>query len=529
MNSNKTSSDASGFQPIPSGNPLHLKYVLAIFLLLAVVVTIIFQTIPDPRMESGWCQIVMRNWQSEGFSAMRGQLVANYGGLSPNEEPVVYPGHRPEFLYIPYFLKYSLPFGDARGILYVVFMTSISFWGIARLFAYRPYGITAACLFCVCPGYIANIALIDTISFPGVLGVSTMCLAASFLIGKRQTTAGLVAVGLGMALFMTLNWSTLFSLAILGMFVLASGSRRKSVYLVLISAGLVGIWTLYLAMKSRAAGNGPAELWDTYLFGPLGYDKGGMTWSKAGLRILAVNLVAWLPLVAWFVVGMSLMRPRRHIACLLPLIGSLLVVLSMRNYHAHHPWGAVSFIALGLLMTMALMQPEFGVISRPFRRKSIVVGITAAGILYAFTWVAFDTHNKKEYNNLHDLIFSKTPRNSRIFFVENPWTNNSMIDWNAFSLQFDRKISSKDERLRDPRFTSDSIQPEYFVSTQFPPAGSHLVASQSCKDGAIDAIMESILNFYREKVSKRTTGDRKTYAKTFYLYTEHQEIDPNSQ
>jgi hypothetical protein len=501
--------------------PLQRKSLLTILIILIVVVLGVFQVIPDARKESGWSEIVMRNWQAEGFFEMKGQLVYNYGGLLPNEKITIYPGHRPCLLYIPYFLKYLLPFKGANFGIYVIFMTCLSFWGIAKIFEYRPYGVIAACIFCLCPGYIANITKIDTISFPGILGVPIMCLAGSFLTEKTQRIPRLIAVATGMSLFMALNWSTLFSLSILGIFIVALGIRKQSAYLVLTLVGSVGLWTLFLAMKSRSGLNEQGDLWNHYLFGPAGYDNNGMTWSKAALRIFGVNLMAWMPLFGWLIAGVISIRPHKYVFCLVPLVGSAITVFSMRNYNAHHPWGAVSLVALGVLMTMAIVcrQTALSCVPKLACHRALAFSLSAALLLYTFSWIALDTHNNKEFYNLYNLISSKTERSSRIFFVENPYANVACIDWSALSLEFDRKISSKSVQQLDSKIAPNEQVPEYYISTQSPPANAQIIASQSCEYGKVDIFMENILSFYRENISKRSKGDRKAYVGRFYLFT----------
>lgn len=507
--------------------PLQRKSLLTILVILIVVVLGVFQAIPDARKESGWSEIVMRNWLADGFFELKGQLVYNYGGLLPNEKMTIYPGHRPCLLYIPYFLKYLLPFKSANFGIYVIFMTCLSFWGIARIFEYRPYGVIAACIFCLCPGYIANITKIDTISFPGILGVPIMCLAGSFLTEKTQRIPRLIAVATGMSLFMVLNWSTLFTFSILGIFIVALGIRRQSAYLVLTLVGAVGLWTLYLAMKSRSGLNEQGDLWNHYLFGPAGYDNNGMTWSKAALRIFGVNLMAWMPLFGWLIAGVITIRPHKYVFCLLPLFGSAITVFSMRNYNAHHPWGVVSLVAQGVLMTMAIMcrQTVRSCVLKLASHRGLTFGLSAALLLYTFSWIALDTHNNKEFYNLYNLISSKTERSSRIFFVVNPYTNIARIDWGALSLEFDRKISSKSVQQPNSQLGPNEHVPEYYISTQSPPAHAQVIATQSCDYGKVDILMENILNFYRKNIAKRSKGDRKAYNGTFYLFTETRRID----
>jgi len=99
-------------------------WLLGAFVLLCGLHLWLYANMPEARRNSGWPSIVMRNWHEQGFWHLGGKLVNNAGGLDAGEIPFVYPGHRPYFLILPYWLKELPGAGGQRA--------SIRFCGCAR-------------------------------------------------------------------------------------------------------------------------------------------------------------------------------------------------------------------------------------------------------------------------------------------------------------------------------------------------------------------------------------------------------------
>ncbi len=178
-------------------------------------------------------------------------------------------------------------------------MTCSWFWatfaGLTWLFGCGPRGTAVAFAACLSPGFISSVATIDTVSFPAVMGIAALAfVAGSLMRGGGESPGFRPAILLVLALFMLMNWSTLFSLFIAAVYVCVKRVRWKSLA-VYFGAGLaLGMAVFFAAMHgSHAGGTGTGDLWNAYLWGPAGYDGTGMTLGKAVvIRISAVDLIA---------------------------------------------------------------------------------------------------------------------------------------------------------------------------------------------------------------------------------------------
>ena len=85
------------------------------FALLCCLHLWLYAHMPEAHRNWGWPSIVMHNWHEQGFWHLGGKLVSNAGGLDVGETPLVYPGHRPGFLILPYWLKELPGAAEATG------------------------------------------------------------------------------------------------------------------------------------------------------------------------------------------------------------------------------------------------------------------------------------------------------------------------------------------------------------------------------------------------------------------------------
>ncbi len=106
----------------------------------------------------------------------------------------------------------------------------------------------------------------------------------------------------------------------------------------------------------------------------------------------------------------------------MPLLAALTAEFAMRNYYAHHPWGAVAIIGLGALFSLELLTaPDDAPVSRRLPAGLLLGGRPgAAGLLYCVAWLALDEFNNREFNNLHEIVFEHTPRHGLIVLADNP-------------------------------------------------------------------------------------------------------------
>ena len=378
---------------------------------------------------------------------------------------------------------------------------------------------TMAVVTCLSPGFILNVAKVDTISYPAVTGFAALTFVGAYLAGddnRRHRKAVVFGV---LLLFMLMNWSTLFSLFVMVVYVGCKRPPGKKLVLFAGAALFLGLLVFAASMASRHQGGTTSSgFWNAYLMGPGGYDGQGMNWNKALVRITGVNIIAWLPVLlaglAWlFCNG----RGERSRWAPLPLLAGILAVLAMRNYNAHHPWGATSIIGLGLVFTL-----ELALAPHP-RSKTVVpaAGLAlslAFSLFYAVSWLALDEFNHREENALWNLLSQHTPRHSLIV-MDDDFLPAGQLNVSRMAGQFDRKVIAQSEwnRAHDQYARSDR---ECFLLTHATLAeGGHpLVARSVCQPGWADQIMVPLFDFYRSKISRRSTGDRMVFFKECQLY-----------
>ena len=470
--------------------------------------------------DSGWPCIVMHNWDDYGFLALKGQLVANPGGLQPGEAWDVYPGHRPAFLYLPYLLKGGALADPAREWLYQAFMCALMVGGMQALFGFGIRGAIAALFLSLCPGYIANLHHIDTISYPALLGLSIMGFAGCVLAKETVSRTQLAGVFLLLTAFLLTNWSAAFSLGILVPYLLVKNPqilRRLGVFLV--PLGGLALVVLYLSLSSRGHKGSTFEpIWNAYLYGPKGYDGSGMNWSKALLRISAVNFLAWLPLgglTAFLAIRNGVTR-RRLLLSLLPFITSFCTVLLMRNYHGHHPWGAVSLMGLGLLLSIELLiNPETAAEKKPLMGIWLAVAILLFSGSYCAVWMVLDRNNNKETNALMEMI-NRTERNSTIV-TSATWLPKEFQGRNH-PLLMDRKVVSLEEWKRNCLEIQAKGSRGYLITHLPEPDRGEPFDRSFLPSTMVDIYGEKILDFYRKNISRRSAVDRIVYYPEYCLY-----------
>ena len=491
---------------------------LGVLLLLCGLHLWIYAHLPEARKETDWPNAVLHNWHEYGYWHLDGQLVANPGGLEPGEKPSIYPGHRPYLLLPPYWLKELPGAAGGNGLLYDFVMVLATFAGLTRLLGTGARGVLLAGLACLCPGFIVNVATIDTISFPAVAGLAVLPYAAARLADGNGKPAGRVLALAVLLLYMLMNWSTLFSLFVAAVYLgVRSPAQWKSLAVYLGAALAVGLGVFAASMLSRHPTDAnTGYFWNAYLWGPRGYDGNGMTLGKAVVRISGVNVIAWLPLAAgglvlWFRNGLG-ERWRRSP---LPLAAAVFAVLVMRNYNAHHPWGAVSIIALGLLFSLELLlapSPAPG-------RGRAAMGLAAAAVfslLYCAGWLTLDEFNKRDYNPLFALIAQNTPRHGLIV-VEDSLTPDGMMKAEALSGMVDRKVISAAD-VEDRWHGPGSGEKVFYLAHAAPPPGARLVAQSQCPPRWTDRLVTPLFDFYRQKISRRAAGDRKAFFTEYWLY-----------
>jgi hypothetical protein len=495
--------------------------LIVVFLLLCSLHLWGYAHLPKARTQSdgAYASIVLHNWHEYGYWHQHGQLVANPGGLNAGEKPFIYPGHRPYLLLVPYWFRELPGAAGGNGLLYDFVMVMVTFAGAISLFGTGARGILLAFIICLCPGFIYSLISIDLTSFPELLGLAVLPFVAGRLADSSGKQAGRVLALVVMVLFMLLNWSTVFSLFVMAVYL---GARRpeqwKKLAIFLGIAAAVGLAVVAISLVSRhQPGQGFGHFWNAYLWGPLGYDLNGMTLGKAIVRISAVSVIAWLPLAAggvvlWFRNGSG----ERWRWSPLPLVAAIIMVLVIRNHSAHHPWVATCIIGLGLLFSLELLIAPRPV-SRPAFSSMGIAMAAAFALVYCAGWTALDEFNTRTYNSLYALVAQNTPRHSFIV-VTDSLTEDGKMDPETLSIQVDRKVLSAGDWESQKDDIARSGTKVFFLTHGNLPPGARPVAESQCQAKWTDRFFTPLFDFYRNKISRRAQGDRKVYFEEYRLY-----------
>ncbi|HEX7652558.1 MAG TPA: hypothetical protein VF607_03565, partial [Verrucomicrobiae bacterium] len=479
----------------------------------------LYLNIPQNNRDNGWATIVMHNWHEYGYQALHGQLVANPGGLAEGEKPFIYPRHRPTFLTIPYVLK-ELPGAAAGdGALYDGVILALLFGSVLWLMGTHTRGLLTASVLCLAPGVMSNLINVDTISTPALLGIAVMCFVAGTI--NRPTAAnGLKAItGLILVVYMALNWSSLFSLTVLAAYLLVRQTDWKKPAIYILPAGVIGVLILAISLHGSPASGSitgappppKSDMWNAYLWGPEGYDHQGMTFAKAFVRIMAVNVIAWAPLglvalILWRLQGPG---PRAWRAGL-PLLTGIGMVFAMRNYNAHHPWGAISMIGLGVVLSLELLiRPEPQPLSRLGKWTVMGTGL-GAGILLAF-WLAANSYNNRNALPLFNLVAQHTERDALIVLAGGLLPDTNLPDdLTPFADEFDRHLVSLTTWQKNPPTKTTTAAKTYVLAHEpLDLPGLRPVATSEVASSWSDRWLAPLFDFYRQKISRRAAGNRK--------------------
>jgi hypothetical protein len=493
-------------------------WLVGVFVLLCGLHLWLYASMPEARRNAGWPSNVMRNWHDYGYWHLGGKLVDNFGGLDAGEAPIVYPGHQANFLLLPYWLKELPGAACGDGLLYDFVVVLITFAGLTRLFGTGIRGVAAAFATCLSPGFFVNVAHIDTVSFPALIGMGVLAFVAWSLTQTPEKSPWRMMSPVVVVVYVLMNWSTLFSLCIAAVYVWAIRPDWKSLGKHLGAGLLVGLLLFVVSIigkhESHAVSGG---FWNTYLWGATGYTHTGMSWGTAVMRIFAVNVIAWLPLA---LVGLALLAgngrgPRWRLAPL-PLIASIVMVLGPRNYNATDPWGVVPIIGLGLLFSFELLiAPDRK--AQPASRCGWLVAAAAVSLLFCVVWHSLDRFNRRDANALHALVFENTPRHSLIVLADEPrpqWDGNMEV----LEILLDRKVIRAAEWESRQAEIERSGRAVFVLGHEATLPSARLVAqSRNTKDWT-DRIMAPMFDYYRSKIYRRQAAEFQLYFSEYHLY-----------
>ncbi|HEY1660970.1 MAG TPA: hypothetical protein VGI03_00995 [Verrucomicrobiae bacterium] len=495
--------------------------LILVFLLLCSLHLWGYAHLPNIRTESdsSFANIILHNWHEYGYWHLHGQLVANPGGLNAGENPVVYPGHRPYLLLPPYWFKELPGAAGGNGLLYDFVMLLATFTGLICLLGTGLRGVLLASITCFCPGFIHNIVSIDLTSFPELFGLAVLPFVAGRLTDSAGKPAGRVLALVVMVLYMLMNWSTVFPLFVMAIYLCAKRPdqwKKLAVYLGVAAAAGLAILAVSLVSRHQA-GTTIGGFWNAYLWGPGGYDGNGMTFGKALVRISAVSVIAWLPLVAG-AVALCLRNglDERWRLSALPLAAGLAMAFMVRNHSAHHPWLAICVIGLGLVFSLELLIAPQAASKPAFSSIGVAIAATFA-LAYCAGWSALDEFNTRNFNSLFNLLAQNTPRHCFIVVTDN-LTLDGRMKPEGFSSMVDRKVLSVDDWESQKDEIAHSGMKVFFLTHGTLPPGANLNAQSQCAPKWTDRLITPLFDFYRGKISRRASGDRKVFFTEYRLY-----------
>jgi hypothetical protein len=497
---------------------IRILRAVAVFVLLCSLHLFLYAQLPEARRGGGLQAIVMHNWHEYGYWQLGGQLVVNPGGIDAGEEESIYYGHRPVVLVVPYLLKELPGVAGGDGLLYDFIVLALTYSALLWLLGTGLRGLLIASAVCLAPGVMYNIANVDTIGVPTLFGLGVMSFVGGAFTRSETKVSVRFASFLVMAIFMLLNWPTLFPLGIMGVYVLCKSQdwKKAAVYFSLPLA--IGLGVLIVSLSVRhAVGTSSGDFWNSYLWGPRGYDGNGMDTGKAFIRIMVVNCIAWLPLVvAGFAALLCNGLGENWRRAPWPLLAGIAGLFVLRNHNAHHPWIAVCELGLGMVFSLELLVGGKTIATRALHWTAGSLA-AAFSIFYVVAWLAFYEFNNRDFDALHALITTQTPRHSLIVIADG-LVSNGDTDVKPFEDEFDRKLMSLNEWNRHAVEIEQSGKDVYLLARVTVPPGATLAAQSQIRPMWTDPIMVPLFEFYRMKISRRASGDRKQYFDEYRLY-----------
>ncbi|HTR43114.1 MAG TPA: hypothetical protein VMH87_15985, partial [Pseudomonadales bacterium] len=244
--------------------------LIVVFLFLCGIHLWGYAHLPKARTQSdgAYASIVLHNWHEYGYWNVHGQLLANPGGMEPGEKPLIYPGHRPYLLLVPYWFRELPGAAGGYGLLYDFVMVLATFGGVISLFGTGMRGVLLASILCLCPGFIYSVISIDLTSFPELFGLAALSFAAGRLANSSRNPTGQILALVVLVLFMLMNWSTVFPLFVMAVYLCAKRPeqwRKLAIYLGIAAA--VGVAVLAVSLISRRQpGQHFEHFWNAYLW-----------------------------------------------------------------------------------------------------------------------------------------------------------------------------------------------------------------------------------------------------------------------
>lgn len=494
-----------------------------LILLVASLCSAWFTTLVDDGLGEGWAHSVVRNWDEYGLIALHGQMVYNPGGFQADTNPDCYAGHRPISMY-PVFLCHKLLAGSELGFkLYYAIMAAIVLWSIWFLLGRTDRAFWLATLAVVTPGYIRWQTTLDP-NWTAVLFGFPFCTAVISLLRRPSLKAWqVILLVVLILLYSAINWTTVFILGMLFTTLLVlSGVPRRNLVLYGGVTAISGCAVLFASVVSKmgAAGHAhsqTASLLQAYGWGTTGYGL-GMTTPLAFTRLLVVNLMGLFPILVFL--GWTWLRECDWSLSLrrlffLPVLAAVIEVVGMRNYFGHHPWMSVSFILLGIILTIVVLQAGVPVVTDRGRpRIGLRLALCAAAFAYCFLVLdAGRIHTAREMD-LAAFIREHTARTATIVIHRD--TDSELADLAPrLASLFDRHVTVTGGSA-DP--TNEPLQA--LVLTTRTNLIPEKILAQTTLENSCSPVIKELLNLYAHNVARRRAGDQMAFnAANYSLYS----------
>lgn len=497
-----------------------------LILLVACICSAWFTTLVDDGLGEGWAHTAVRNWDEYGLIALHGKMVSNPGGFQADTNPDCYLGHRPASLY-PVFLCHKLLAGSDLGfLLYYAIMAAIVLWSIWFLLGRTDRAFWLAAVAVVTPGYIRWQTTLDP-NLTAVLFGFPFCAAVISLLRRPSLKSWqVILLVVLILLYSSINWTTVFIHGMLFTTLLVlSGVPRRQLVLYGGVTAVCGCAVLFasVASKMSAAGHDHAQtasmpqVFQMYGWGTTGYGV-GMTTRIAVTRLLVANLLGLFPILVFL--GWTWLRECDWSSCLrglffLPLLASVVEVLGMRNYFGHHPWMSVSFILLGIILTIVVLQAGVPVAAdRGMPRVRLRLAWFAAAAAYCFLVMDVGRiHNAREMA-LAGFIREHTARAATIVIHRD--TDSELADLAPrLASLFDRHVVVTGGSA-DP--TNEAVQA--LVLTTRTNLFPEKILAQTTLANSVSPAVKELLNLYTRHVARRRAGDQMALSSANYsLYS----------
>ena len=494
--------------------------------LWVIIVMAFFYVLRGHGDASGWPANAVQNWNQYGLGTLHGKLVTNPGGFAVLTNPEIYTGHS-AVSYYPVFATGKLLGWLGDGILiYHLIFSLVMFLSIWFLLGQGHLAWICACAAVLCPGYSIYPTVVDPNAVALYMTLPFTAVVVFILTGHCISPLRLALLAVVVFAYTSLNWSTLLGHGILfcALLVMPAVSwRRLGVYIAL--AGLSGVVVGSLAVIDKMGSNaGPAgaghflDFVAGYTWGHTGYGV-HLTTIKAIVRLSVVNCIGLLPLlgfIAWFLVKFRYPNPRKDMLSFLPLLGSIVGIITMRNYFGHHPWMATPMLLPGLVLSLVLLLRPCA--NESNSGKHLFGGWQYIVCCFFYALLVLLSYRLYQADSLDVASFVRqhTARTDIIAVAENldPQMARQI---GPLSERCDRHLVVLDD-LKNPLIVEGNI---FVLSATRLPSQYTMIAQSKRSSSFTMPLVRDLSAFYAQKIARRPAEDRHfdyTANATFCLY-----------